>query len=499
MKYKKDKSKVYKTFVNLSKLPQESSVTVKLGKIAETNKPAFFDLNQLKTHVLIAGTTGSGKSITAQDLVEEALMKNIAVLIFDPTAQWTGFLRKNEDKEMFKYYPRFNMKKSDARGFNGNIKIVKDPTESIDIKKCVVPGQATIFCMNYLKSSEIDLMVASTIQQIFDSNLEESRDLKILLVYDEVHRLLPKFGGAGKGMLQLERACREFRKWGVGLVLVSQILKDFVEDIHANIGTEIQMKTKHIEDLKRITEKYGEKLLQILNKVPAGTGMVENSAYNEGKPYFVSFRPILHSTFRLSDKELQQYDGYNTKLEDISYQLDKLKDLSQDIFDLEMELKLAHDKLQQGKFNMVDIYLESLTPKVESVWKKLGKQPVHKEVKKIDLSKIHAGIEEAKAQRETTIKRDDQIKKVVQILLDRGFTLEQIKAEFIKRKYPEDIIDQTLKQFKKDPLEDLRNYIERALKEGFTLDQIKTELIKAGWSQKDIDSILSGLKEKKEV
>ena len=164
-----------------------------------------------------------------------------------------------------------------------------------------------------------------------------------------------------------------------------------------------------------------------------------------------------------------------------------------------MELKLAHDKLQQGKFNMVDIYLESLTPKVESVWKKLGKQPVHKEVKKIDLSKIHAGIEEAKAQRETTIKRDDQIKKVVQILLDRGFTLEQIKAEFIKRKYPEDIIDQTLKQFKKDPLEDLRNYIERALKEGFTLDQIKTELIKAGWSQKDIDSILSGLKEKKEV
>src|SRR3989344_3702114 len=110
-------------------------------------------------------------------------------------------IQKRQVKDMFKYYSKFGMKKSDAKGFQGNIKIIKDPTEVIDIKKLIIPGHITIFCLNYLKSEDIDTVVASTIQQIFDSNIEESRNLKLLLVYDEVHRLLPKFGGKGHGML----------------------------------------------------------------------------------------------------------------------------------------------------------------------------------------------------------------------------------------------------------------------------------------------------------
>ena len=66
------------------------------------------------------------------------------------------------------------------------------------------------------------------------------------MVYDEVHRLLAKFGGTGHGILQLERACREFRKWGIGLVLISQMLGDFVENIHANIATEVQIRLQTI-------------------------------------------------------------------------------------------------------------------------------------------------------------------------------------------------------------------------------------------------------------
>ena len=30
-------------------------------------------------------------------------------------------------------------------------------------------------------------------------NLDECRELRLLLVYDEVHRLLPRFGGSGEG------------------------------------------------------------------------------------------------------------------------------------------------------------------------------------------------------------------------------------------------------------------------------------------------------------
>ena len=64
-----------------------------------------------------------GKSISAQVIIEEALMQNVAVIAFDPTAQWSGMLRKCDDKKMMSYYPKFGLKPSDARGFPGNIRI----------------------------------------------------------------------------------------------------------------------------------------------------------------------------------------------------------------------------------------------------------------------------------------------------------------------------------------------------------------------------------------
>jgi len=35
--------------------------------------------------------------------------------------------------------------------------------------------------------------------------------LRLIIIFDEVHRLLPKFGGTGEGFIQIERGAREFR------------------------------------------------------------------------------------------------------------------------------------------------------------------------------------------------------------------------------------------------------------------------------------------------
>ena len=76
----------------------------------------YFDLDLFQVHTLIAGSTGGGKSVAAKVLVEEALIKGASAILFDPTAQWTGFLRKNVDKKMFALYPKFGMKPTEARG-----------------------------------------------------------------------------------------------------------------------------------------------------------------------------------------------------------------------------------------------------------------------------------------------------------------------------------------------------------------------------------------------
>ena len=407
----KNRKKRFKGAVEFNKLPTLSSSSIFVGKVAETSIRTFLDLNKLQMHTLIAGATGSGKTIAAQDIVEGALMHKKSVIIFDPTAQWTGFFRPSDDKTMLKRYQYFDMKVKDAKGFNGTIKTIHDPYEIINLSEYMArEGEITIFDISNLTPADIDIIVASTTEQIFKSKPEESKELKSLIVYDEVHRLLPKFGGSGRGFVQLERGAREFRKWGIGLLLISQVLSDFVGEIKANIGTEIQMGTRYEGDLERISLKYGEDILKSVVKEPIGTGMLVNAEYNSGKPYFVSFRPLLHSTKRLSTAELKKYEAYFDQIEDLDYQMKRLEQYGIDILDLKLELKITKDKIKAGQFQMVDMYLESLLPVIAGHWKSLGKNPEHIVLERLTKSEVTEGIEKAAREREKYLKEHPEKK-----------------------------------------------------------------------------------------
>jgi hypothetical protein len=398
--------KKYKMQLDMKTLPKKTPGFFFLGKVAEKNHQVYLDPLRLKTHSIVAGATGGGKSITAQVIIEEALINNVAVIVFDPTAQWSGMLRKCTDKKMMAYYPAFGLKETDSRGFKGNVREVKDAREYIDIKRHMNPGQIQIFSLNKLQPSDMDIFVSNVIRGIFESDPQEAQDLKLLLVFDEVHRLLSKFGGSGEGFLQIERACREFRKWGMGVMLVSQVLADFVGEIKANISTEVQMRTRDEGDLNRIKTKYGEDFLQSLVKASVGVGMMVNPAYNHGKPFFVNFRPILHNTRRLSDEELEKYNQYNDILDDIEYQIEQLEQEKIDAFDFKMELKLMKDKLMTGNFSVVEIYLEGLKPRLEKEWQKLGKTPKKKEVQLVSEEAIKQSVAEAQKARSDVEKKE---------------------------------------------------------------------------------------------
>jgi len=405
-----EKRKKYRMQLDLKSLPVKTPGFFYLGKIAETNHNSYLDPLRLMTHSIIAGATGGGKSISAQVIIEEALLNNIAVIVFDPTAQWSGMLRKCTDKKMLSYYPKFGLKEGEARAFKGNVRQIKDARQVIDIKKHMNPGQIQIFSLNKLKPQEMDIFVANVVREIFNSDPQEAPNLKLILVFDEVHRLLAKFGGSGEGFLQIERACREFRKWGMGVMLVSSIVADFVGEIKANISTEAQMRTRDEGDLNRIKTKYGEEFLQSLVKASVGVGMFVNPAYNHAKPYFINFRPILHNTRRLSDEELEKYNNYNDILDDLEYQIQQLEKEKLDVFDFNMELKLMKDKLMTGNFAVVEIYLEGLKPRIEKEWQKLGKKPKKQELKLIAEDEIKKSIEEAKKSRQ--IFEKEEAKKV---------------------------------------------------------------------------------------
>jgi len=124
--------------------------------------------------------------------------------------------------------------------------------------------------------------------------------------------------------------------------------------------------------------------------------MVQNAAYNHGQPFYVTFRPILHSVVRLKDEELEEYNKWNEVLEQLDYEFDQLEEEKQDVFDLRLEMKLARDKVKGGNFNMVKIYLDGLTPRITKVWDKIGKKPKKLEIQLVSEDEMKAEMEAAK-------------------------------------------------------------------------------------------------------
>ena len=346
----------------LSDLPGRDLDTIlfNVGIVAGTkSRKAFIDSKDLNTHALVAGSTGSGKSVSASIIVEEALNNKIPVVVFDPTSQWTGFLSALKDKNILEYYSKFGLSTDSARSYKGLIFTPKSADFDLDFDEYLKPGEITVFNLAHLSTQDYDEATAKIIKSIFNKGWEESPDLKLLCVFDEVHRLLdPTCDGKGYGALT--KGAREFRKWGIGLIMASQVSSDFKAAIGGNVLTEIQLNTKNLEDIKKAEEKYGVEYAQRITRQGLGVAMVQNPKYNNGKPWFINFRPPLHNPHKLSDEDLDKYEMFTTNLKKIKLIIKEMKSRGIDVNDYELDYNLANNKLKEGKFKMVQLYMEEL-------------------------------------------------------------------------------------------------------------------------------------------
>ncbi|PIY59866.1 hypothetical protein COY95_04810, partial [Candidatus Woesearchaeota archaeon CG_4_10_14_0_8_um_filter_47_5] len=358
-RWKKEKSKKSRYLMPSYKLlPQSDERSLWIGQVAGTNHQAYFNPDKLTTHAIVAGSTGAGKSVAASIIVEECLLKKVPAVVFDPTSQWTGFVKPCRDPNLIKFYKQFKMTEDDARSFKGLIYTVNTPNIDLNFKDYMNPGEVTVFNLANLKPGEYDQAVFNIVKKIFEMRWEESPELKLFLVFDEVHRLLEKYGGKG-GYIALEKACREFRKWGIGVIMASQVLADFKEAVAGNILTEVQLNTKSISDIKKAEQKYGVDYANRISRQGIGVAMIQNPKFNDGKPWFVQFRPPYHSPHKITEEELKLYDQYTQQLKEIEQQIATLKK-KMDTTDIELEFKLAKDKLKGGNFKMTEIYIGSL-------------------------------------------------------------------------------------------------------------------------------------------
>ncbi len=290
---------------DLTKLPKKSRDNIWIGRLVELKNRAYMTIDQLKQHILIAGGTGGGKTVSGMVIVEEILQRNIPVIVLDPTGQWSGFMKPCTERKMLDCYRKFDLKIGQRRKFSGKVLEIRDPFTDLDFLNMVKKGQILILSLEKLQPRYVDIFTKRFIRSVFASNPKETTELKLLIVSEEVHRFLPKYGGQN-AYLALEAGVREFRKWGIGLVLISQVLTDFKGAIRANIETETQFRTKYSGDINRVKAKYGVVYSSFTAKLPTGTGMYQNPEFNDGKPYFIEFRPLYHNPLGLTDAERER-------------------------------------------------------------------------------------------------------------------------------------------------------------------------------------------------
>jgi hypothetical protein len=104
-----------------------------------------------------------------------------------------------------------------------------------------------------------------------------------------------------------------------------------------------------------------------VTRLTIGTGLFQNPEYNNGRPWFINFRPLLHSPFALTEDEINQYTTLNKKIGEFDKVIAEAKAKKVDTYDIEIELNIAKDKVKTAAFKMAETYLESLEKRIEKL------------------------------------------------------------------------------------------------------------------------------------
>jgi DNA helicase HerA-like ATPase len=247
--------------IDCSNLPVPSDRSINVGHVAGFDQlKAVLDMDQLCKHLIIVGGGATGKTTAAKAIAAGCTSKGVQTIVFDPSGAWSG-LCKQEARVSY------DTPKQDVfgRGKDGNL--------SVYILKNLLQKDYNEFIQNAL--TEIDI-----------SGRDMSDRLETLIVFDDAYRLSPSFGG--NGTLLLERGLREYRKYGIGVVLITHAFYRLGEVVLGNVDTEMWFNTGLEEDLAILSQKCGASFTEQVPQLGVGDCLVSCAEYNYGQPWFVS-------------------------------------------------------------------------------------------------------------------------------------------------------------------------------------------------------------------
>uniref|UniRef100_A0A7V3PSY2 ATP-binding protein n=1 Tax=candidate division WOR-3 bacterium TaxID=2052148 RepID=A0A7V3PSY2_UNCW3 len=135
------------------------------------------------------------------------------------------------------------------------------------------PHQMTIVDLSGVPSDAIGVIVAVVTRIIFEFNLwnPERERCPILLVLEEAHNYVPSRsdGRFTSARAAVERITKEGRKYGIGMIIVSQRPKELSETVLSQCNTFISMRLTNPEDQDYVRRLVPDSLAGLMEMLPA--------------------------------------------------------------------------------------------------------------------------------------------------------------------------------------------------------------------------------------
>lgn len=131
----------------------------------------------------------------------------------------------------------------------------------------------TILDLSGIPSTRLDLLLGSLLDILFESSIwgrclqEGMKNRPLLLVLEEAHRYLSNdMSGLTKNMVR--RIAKEGRKFGLGLMLVSQRPSEIDETILSQCGTFFALRINNQTDRSRVKSAMSEGIASMIDSLP---------------------------------------------------------------------------------------------------------------------------------------------------------------------------------------------------------------------------------------
>ncbi len=229
---------------NSAELASESRNGILIGSSYKMNVPIFLNFDSLfNPHIFIVGMTGSGKTYLMKSLlIKLHMVLDTAVIIIDLTGEYLEI--------------------ADSIGAEHANMAELQKHESMDLSETIYFG------LNEMKeeekvsnSSKILRMIASSMRK----NVER-RQKQVSVLLDESWKLLGKND-------DLEIIVREGRKYGVGLLLASQLLEDMKSEIVSNSASIFIFRVQVKKSAENIAANYslGQEYIDMIQELNQGS------------------------------------------------------------------------------------------------------------------------------------------------------------------------------------------------------------------------------------